>query len=111
MGITHCSKQKHRLTGDRIPPTEKKRKSGIRRQPSITKLSEQKIVRFHGKGYGYKNGALKINKGKFMWVSEGVTIKCKILQILYNASNNGFVGTQTLIKNCIVSVDPTPFKY
>jgi small subunit ribosomal protein S8e len=46
-----------------------------------------------------------------MWVSEGVTRKCKILQILYNASNNGFVGTQTLIKNCIVSVDPTPFKY
>ena len=33
------------------------------------------------------------------------------MEVLYNASNNELVRTQTLVKNCIVSVDPTPFKY
>ena len=28
-----------------------------------------------------------------------------------NASNNELVRTQTLVKNCIVSVDPNPFKF
>ena len=46
-----------------------------------------------------------------MWVSEGVSRKCKILEVFYNASNNELVRTQTLVKNCIVSVDPTPFKF
>ena len=37
-----------------------------------------------------------------------------IVEILYNASNASnkeLIRTQTLVKNCIVSVDPTPFKY
>ena len=46
-----------------------------------------------------------------MWVSEGVSRKWKIFEVLYNASNNELVRTQTLVKNCIVSVDPTPFKF
>lgn len=46
-----------------------------------------------------------------MWVSQGVSRKCKILEVVYNASNNELVRTQTLVKNCIVSVDSTPFKY
>ena len=30
--------------------------------------------------------------------------------MLYNASNNELVRTKTLVKNCIVSVDATPFR-
>ena len=111
MGITRSSKQKHRLTGGRMPIHRKKRKFEMGRQPSMTKLGEQKVVRVRGRGSGYKYRALKLNEGNFMWVSEGVSRKCKILEVLYNASNNELVRTQTLVKNAIVSVDPTPFKF
>ena len=94
-----------------MPIHRKKRKFEMGRQPSMTKLGEQKVVRVRGRGSGYKYRALKLNEGNFMWVSEGVSRKCKILEVLYNASNNELVRTQTLVKNCIVSVDPTPFKY
>ena len=69
MGITRSSKQKHRLTGGRMPIHRKKRKFEMGRQPSMTKLGEQKVVRVRGRGSGYKYRALKLNEGNFMWVS------------------------------------------
>ena len=38
------------------------------------------------------------------------TKKTRILDVLYNASNNELVRTKTLVKNCIVQVDATPFR-
>jgi small subunit ribosomal protein S8e len=111
MGITRSSKVKRRATGGRMPIHRKKRKFEMGRQPSMTKLGDQKVVNVRGRGSGYKYRALKLNEGNFMWVSEGVSRKCKILEVLYNASNNELVRTQTLVKNCIVSVDSTPFKF
>ena len=111
MGITRSSKLKRRATVGRMPIHRKKRKFEMGRQPSMTKLGEQKVVNVRGRGSGYKYRALKLNEGNFMWVSEGVSRKCKILEVLYNASNNELVRTQTLVKNCIVSVDSTPFKF
>jgi small subunit ribosomal protein S8e len=32
------------------------------------------------------------------------------LDVVYNASNNELVRTKTLVKNCIIQVDATPFK-
>ena len=111
MGITRSSKRKRRATGGRMPIHRKKRKYEMGRQASMTKVGEQKVVNVRGRGSGYKYRALKLNEGNFMWISEGVSRKCKILEVLYNASNNELVRTQTLVKNCIVSVDSTPFKY
>lgn len=34
----------------------------------------------------------------------------RITGVVYNASNNELVRTNTLVKNCIVEVDATPFK-
>ena len=81
------------------------------RQPSNTKLGEQKVVKISCRGNTVKYRALKLSEGNFSWISERVSRKCKILEVLYNASNNELVRTQTLVKGCIVSVDPTPFKY
>lgn len=39
-----------------------------------------------------------------------ITRKTRILDVVYNASNNELVRTQSLVKNCIILVDPTPFK-
>ena len=111
MGITRSSKVKRRATGGRMPIHRKKRKFEMGRQPSMTKLGEQKVVNVRGRGSAYKYRALKLNEGNFMWVSEGVSRKCKILEVLYNSSNNELVRTQTLVKNCIVAVDSTPFKF
>ena len=111
MGITRSSKQKHRLTGGRMPIHRKKRKFEMGRQPSNTKLGDQKVVKISCRGSTIKYRALKLNEGNFNWISEGVSRKCKILEVIYNATNNELVRTNTIVKNCIVTVDPTPFKY
>ena len=38
------------------------------------------------------------------------TRKTRILDVVYNASNNELVRTQTLVKSAIVQVDAAPFK-
>ena len=39
-----------------------------------------------------------------------VTRKTRIIDVLYNASNNELVRTKTLVKNCVISIDCTPFR-
>jgi small subunit ribosomal protein S8e len=39
-----------------------------------------------------------------------VTKKSRILDVVYNASNNELVRTKTIVKNCIVQIDSTPFR-
>lgn len=39
-----------------------------------------------------------------------MTRKTRILDVVYNASNNELVRTKTLVKNAIVQIDATPFK-
>uniref|UniRef100_A0A2K5SAE5 40S ribosomal protein S8 n=1 Tax=Cebus imitator TaxID=2715852 RepID=A0A2K5SAE5_CEBIM len=38
------------------------------------------------------------------------TRKTRIIDVVYNASNNEPVGTKTLVKNCIVLIDSTPYQ-
>ena len=38
------------------------------------------------------------------------TRKTRILDVVYNASNNELVRTKTLVKGAIVSIDATPFR-
>lgn len=40
----------------------------------------------------------------------GVSRKTRIIDVVYNASNNELVRTKTLVKNCIVLIDATPFR-
>merc|ERR1740139_1033270 len=42
--------------------------------------------------------------------SEVCTRKVRILDVSYNASNNELLRTKTLVKNCVVLVDATPFR-
>lgn len=51
-----------------------------------------------------------MDTGNFSWGSEAVTRKTRLLDVVYNASNNELVRTQTLVKNAIVQVDAAPFK-
>lgn len=57
-----------------------------------------------------KYRALRLDGGNFSWGSECATRKTRIIDVVYNASNNELVRTKTLVKNAIVVVDATPFR-
>lgn len=111
MGISRDSRHKRRLTGGRMPIHQKKRAFEKARPVSNTKLVNDKarIRRVRVRGGNYKFRALRLKEGNFNWASESVTFKTRILDVVYNASNNELVRTKTLVKNCIVQIDATPF--
>ncbi|KAL9271622.1 Small ribosomal subunit protein eS8-like protein [Drosera capensis] len=89
----------------------KKRKYELGRQPANTKLSSNKTVRrVRVRGGNVKWRALRVDTGNYSWGTEAVTRKTRVLDVVYNASNNELVRTQTLVKSAIVQVDAAPFK-
>uniref|UniRef100_A0A6N2LHM1 40S ribosomal protein S8 n=1 Tax=Salix viminalis TaxID=40686 RepID=A0A6N2LHM1_SALVM len=90
MGISRDSMHKRRATGGKKKAWRKKRKYELGRQPASTKISSNKTVR-----------RIRVR---------AVTRKTRILDVVYNASNNELVRTQTLVKSAIVQVDAAPFK-
>ena len=111
MGISRDSRHKRRLTGGRMPIHQKKRAFEKARPVSNTKLVNDKarIRRVRVRGGSFKFRALRLKEGNFNWASEAITKKTRILDVVYNASNNELVRTKTLVKNCVVTIDATPF--
>jgi small subunit ribosomal protein S8e len=111
MGINRDSRHKRRLTGGRMPIHKKKRAFEKARPVSNTKLVSDlaRIRRVRVRGGNYKFRALRLKEGNFNWASEATTRKTRIIDVVYNASNNELVRTKTLVKNCIVQIDATPF--
>jgi small subunit ribosomal protein S8e len=62
------------------------------------------------RGGNFKHRALRLDAGNFSWGSEAVTRKTRVIDVVYNASNNELVRTKTLVKNAIVQIDATPFR-
>eukprot|EP00184_Porphyridium_aerugineum_P001424 CAMPEP_0184700188 /NCGR_PEP_ID=MMETSP0313-20130426/9771_1 /TAXON_ID=2792 /ORGANISM="Porphyridium aerugineum, Strain SAG 1380-2" /LENGTH=216 /DNA_ID=CAMNT_0027159693 /DNA_START=63 /DNA_END=713 /DNA_ORIENTATION=+ len=110
MGISRDSKHKRRLTGGKQPFYRKKRKFELGRQPANTKLGPKLVRPVRVRGGNIKTRALRLETGNFSWASEASTRKSRILSVVYNASNNELVRTNTLVKGCIVQVDATPFR-
>ncbi|KAF6161920.1 hypothetical protein GIB67_014122 [Kingdonia uniflora] len=111
MGISRDSMHKRRATGGKKKAWRKKRKYEMGRQPANTKLSSNKTIRIiRVRGGNRKQRALRLDTGNYSWGSEAVTRKTRILDVVYNASNNELVRTQTLVKSAIVQVDAAPFK-
>jgi len=65
---------------------------------------------FWTRGGHHKNRALRLNEGHFIWPGEAATKRSLILNVVYNATSNELVRTNTLVKGCIVQIDATPFK-
>merc|ERR1719336_2707497 len=57
-----------------------------------------------------KRRAMRLDHGNFSWGSENRALKSRIIDVVYNATSNEMVRTKTLVKNCIVQVDASPFK-
>uniref|UniRef100_M1DBX3 40S ribosomal protein S8 n=1 Tax=Solanum tuberosum TaxID=4113 RepID=M1DBX3_SOLTU len=84
MGISRDLMHKRHATGGKKKAWRKKRKYEMGRQFANTKLvPNAKTVR---------------------------RIRTRLLDVVYNASNNELVRTQTLVKSAIVQVDAAPFK-
>merc|ERR1711981_457165 len=110
MGIARDSRHKHRATGGRVNIHQKKRKFEMGRPAAMTKLGTKRVRSVRCRGGNLKYRALRLDSGNFSWATEATTSKTRLLNVLYNASNNELVRTNTLVKNCIVQVDATPFK-
>jgi len=111
MGISRDSMHKRRATGGKKKAWRKKRKYELGRQPANTKLDSNKTVRrIRVRGGNVKWRALRLDTGNFSWGSESVTRKTRLLDVVYNASNNELVRTQTLVKGAVIQVDAAPFK-
>jgi len=93
-----------------MPIHQKKRKFEMGRQAANTKLGVKRVRPVRTRGGNYKFRALKIDAGNFSWGSEAVTRKTRVLDVVYNATNNELVRTKTLVKNCIVTIDSNPFR-
>jgi ribosomal protein eS8 len=88
----------------------KKRKFEMGRPAALTKMGSKRIHLVRGRGGNIKHRALRLDNGNFSWGTESVTRKTRILAVVYNASNNELVRTNTLVKNSIIQIDATPFR-
>ncbi|EPQ15423.1 40S ribosomal protein S8, partial [Myotis brandtii] len=86
----------------------KKQKYELGRPAANTKIGPRRIHTVRVRGGNKKYRALRLDVGNFSWGSECCTRKTRIIDVVYNASNNELVRTKTLVKNCIVLVDSTP---
>jgi len=110
MGISRDSRHKRRATGGRRAIHQKKRKFELGRPAANTRLGTKRVHTVRARGGNLKFRALRLDTGNFSWGGESCTRKTRILDVVYNASNNELVRTKTLVKSAIVQVDATPFR-
>ncbi|KIY49072.1 hypothetical protein FISHEDRAFT_64828 [Fistulina hepatica ATCC 64428] len=110
MGISRSSRHKRSASGAQRAHYRKKRKFELGRQPANTKLGAKRIHTVRVRGGNLKYRALRLDSGNFAWGSEHVTRKTRLISVVYNASNNELVRTNTLVKGAIIQVDAAPFR-
>uniref|UniRef100_A0A2K5KK29 40S ribosomal protein S8 n=1 Tax=Cercocebus atys TaxID=9531 RepID=A0A2K5KK29_CERAT len=91
MGISRDNWHKRRKTGGKRKPYHKRWKYELWRPAANTKIGPHRIHTVCVRG-------------------ECCTRKTRIIDVVYNASNNELVRTKTLVKNCMVLVDSTPYR-
>merc|ERR1711953_421215 len=110
MGICRDSEHKRRATGGKRPQTRKKRAFLMGRPSSMTKLAPHRVHHVRTRGGNLKYRALRLDQGNSSWATEAVSRKVRVIDVVYNASNNELVRTKTLVKGAIVTIDSTPFR-
>ena len=110
MGISRGSWHKRLKTGGRQPKPHVKRKFELGRPAAMTRIGATRVHRVRTRGGNLKMRALRLETGNFSWPTLAVTRKTRVLEVVYNASNNELVRTNTLVKGAIISIDATPFR-
>lgn len=114
MGISRDSRHKRSASGAKRSHYRKKRKFELGRQVKIeitvwlqaamTKIGAKRIHVVRVRGGNTKFRALRLETGNFSWATNAVAKKCRIIRVVYNATNNELVRTNTLVKSSIVEV-------
>ena len=99
MGITRDKWHQWRKTGGHQDPLHKKRKYELGRPAANTKLGPMRIHYVRTRGGNKKYLALCLDIDNFAWGSEAQTHKTRIIDVVYNASNNQLMRTKTLVKS------------
>jgi small subunit ribosomal protein S8e len=110
MGISRDSRHKRSHTGAKRAHYRKKRKFELGRQSANTKIGVKRIHVVRVRGGSIKYRALRLDSGTFSWGSQQHSLKTRIVRVVYNATNNELVRTNTLVKGCIVEIDAVPFR-
>uniref|UniRef100_A0A182MNM3 40S ribosomal protein S8 n=1 Tax=Anopheles culicifacies TaxID=139723 RepID=A0A182MNM3_9DIPT len=110
MGISRDSYHKRRATGGKKAAIRKKRKYELGRPAANTKIGANRVHFVRTRGGNRKFRALRLDSGNFAWGSEGMARKARIIDVVYNASNNELIRTKTLVKNAIIVIDAAPFR-
>ncbi len=108
-GITRDGLHKRRATGAKRTSMHKKRKFSLGRPAAMTRIGATRVHDVRARGGLIKHRAIRLENGNFSWGSEAVTKKTRIIEVVYNASNNELVRTNTLVKGAIVAIDAAPF--
>ena len=110
MGITRDNRHKRRETGGKRDKGAKKRKFEMARPSAGTKMGTKRVRVVRTMGGNTKFRALRLESANFSWGTEVCTRKSRIVDVVYNASNNEYVRTKMITKGTIVLVDATPFR-
>uniref|UniRef100_A0A2R9B4A8 40S ribosomal protein S8 n=1 Tax=Pan paniscus TaxID=9597 RepID=A0A2R9B4A8_PANPA len=102
MGISRDNWHKRRKTGGKRKPYHKKRKYELGRPAANTKIGPRRIHTVRVRGGNKKYRALRLDVGNFSWGSECCTRKTRIIDVVYNASNNELVHTKTLMSHYVL---------
>ncbi|KAI9501645.1 ribosomal protein S8e/ribosomal biogenesis NSA2 [Coemansia spiralis] len=108
--ISRDSRHKRSHTGAKRAQYRKKRKFELGRQAANTKLGAKRIHEVRVRGGNKKFRAMRLEGGTYSWGSEAISRSTRIVAVVYNASNNELVRTNTLVKGAIVQIDATPFR-
>merc|ERR1711943_62776 len=110
MGISRDSFHKRRKSGGKLTKWRMCRKFELGRQSAMSKIGHKRVRTVRTRGGNTKYRALRLDAGNFSWASESMTRKTRLLNVVYNSTNNELVRTNTLVKSGIVQIDAAPFK-
>lgn len=110
MGIVRSRLHKRKITGGKTRIHRKRMKAELGRLPANTRLGPRRVSPVRARGGNFKLRALRLDTGNFAWSSQAIAQRVRILDVVYNATSNELVRTKTLVKNCIVAIDASPFK-
>ncbi|CCW65922.1 unnamed protein product [Phytomonas sp. Hart1] len=110
MGIVRSRLHKRKITGGKTKIHRKRMKAELGRLPANTRLGPRRVSPVRARGGNFKLRGLRLDNGNFAWGTEAIALRSRILDVVYNATSNELVRTKTLVKNCIVVIDASPFK-
>jgi len=110
MGISREGRLKRKRTGGKRKKFRKKRKFGMGRPASNTRLGAKRVRGVRTRGGGLKWRALRLNSGNFVWRTQCINKQVRIVSVVYNACNFEFVRRNLLTKGTVVAIEKTPYE-